>query len=90
MEVYQPMNKAKRRHILVHFTGVALGLSLAFIGGKLATMAHAISEATMIPHLTIDVFAWGLHGFGLIPAYRHAEHIWDRFTEDNQPELDGL
>ena len=73
-----------------HAAGIAAGLSLTFLGSTIAKHTDAIAEfLPWLSHVTIDVIAYAIHGFGLIPAYRHLEHVWDLF-DPSQPVLTNV
>lgn len=71
---------AERMGTGVHILGVITGTLVMALGSSLALNAAHITHTLYIPHLPVDMLAYGLHGFGAIPIYRHGEHLWNIFT----------
>jgi hypothetical protein len=72
----RPARSASIHH---HYLGMGLGLVVTGTGSALALYADVLHNLTGVPHITLDMLAYGIHGFGLIPTYRHFEHVWDLF-----------
>jgi hypothetical protein len=73
---------ADRLGAWVHVLGIAGGFGLMALGSTLAVNAHELLSVVPIPHTLLDMVAYGLHGFGAIPVYKHGEHLWDLFTRE--------
>jgi hypothetical protein len=71
---------AERMGTGVHVLGALTGMLVMALGSSIALNGHTIVHALGIWHLPVDMVAYGLHGFGAIPIYRHGEHLWNIFT----------
>lgn len=55
----------------VHLGGVAIGVSLMFVGSSLA-----MYQWLPIHHLATDVLGYAIHGLGLVPILEHGRPLW--------------
>lgn len=61
-----------------HILGLVLGMLMMAVGSYMAT--HHETLAPHVWHWCWDCLAYGLHGFGAIPIYGHAESLWEVFS----------